>query len=170
MHRKRLAAAAATVVTAGSVAGVALAATPKITGNGVGPVKVGMLFDDARDAGLVGKARPNCPESNPAGRGAKLASPLKGTVDLTDGTPRRIAKIHITGGTAAARGVVVGDTLADAKAAYPKGKVDKSLAGTFDLWFFRVPKSGGGKLVFEVETTGAHDVIQIDVRSAAFCE
>src|SRR4051794_23279832 len=133
-RRSSLAATAAAlaitvVVVAAGAAGAApqtgaAAATPKITGKGVGRLKVGMLFSKARSLGLVGKAGPGC-ELVSGSRAASLRSPLKGSVDLTTGSPRRIRNISIRGG-AAARGVTVGDPLTRVKAAYPSAKVDKS--------------------------------------------
>ena len=152
----------------GAPAQTGTTAAQKITGKGVGQLEVGMLFSDARAMGLVRRARPGCPlEDN--SRSAKLSSPLKGSVNLTTTTPRRIRSISVRGG-ATARGVGVGDPLSAIKAAYPSAKVDKKQAAVFGFWFVRVPKSGGGRIEFTAKTSAPHAVVQIDVPRVAFCE
>src|SRR4051794_13262104 len=127
--RSRLASSVAVLAVAGALgtAGAPAqtgrgAATPKITGKGVGKVRIGMLFSRARTLGLVGRAGPAC-ELDPGSRAATLTSPLKGSVALTKVAPRRISRISVRNG-AAARGVEVGDPLSAVKTAYPSAKVD----------------------------------------------
>jgi hypothetical protein len=172
----RLAASVAAMATTGAIvlgaagapAQTGTTAAQKITGKGVGRLKVGMRFSDARAMGLVGRAKPGC-ELEANSRSARLASPLKGSVDLTTTTPRRIRRVSVRGG-ATARGVGIGDPLSAIKAAYPSAKVNKKLAAMFDFWFVRVPKSGGGRIEFTVKTAAPHAVFQIDVPRVAFCE
>ncbi len=170
MQRAMRLAAVAALAGAGSYpVPDAPAHTPsKITAGGVGKLKLGMPFDRARKLGLVGKARPGC-DLDPSSRYATLASPLRGTVDLTEDSPRRIARISIRGG-ATARGVGIGDSLAAVKAAFPSARVDRAREPTFGFWFVRVRKRDGGPLEFTVEPTGEHEVFQIDLPGYGFCE
>src|SRR3954452_10837670 len=123
MSRTRLFAFAAASTLA--VAAVALAEPAPITPAGVGNLHIGDNYLKAHKAGKIGKVVPGCELAGPNARGAKLLPPLKGSVDLSFHSPRRITDIQITGG-ATAKGVGIGDTIADIKAAYPKANVDHS--------------------------------------------
>src|SRR3954452_20341950 len=98
------------------------ASAKKVTPSGVGGVKLDATYKSLRSAGLIGKIGPGCEAGGPNTRAARLKAPLKGGVDFTLKSPRKVTDIQITGG-AKARGVGVGDKLADIKAAYPKAKV-----------------------------------------------
>ena len=76
--------------------------------------------------------------------------------------------ITIKGG-AEARGVGIGDTIPDIKAAYPKAKVDHSTDDTFLITLVKIPKDGGGKLRFGVSTK-TDKITLIGVPYIAFCE
>src|SRR3954451_19394666 len=104
----------------------------KISRSGVGKVKVGARYSKVRSAGLVGRLRTGCELGGPGERIAQLRAPLKGSVELTRSTPRKVRTVIITGG-ATARGVEIGDAINDIKAAYPKAKVDHSTESTFGL-------------------------------------
>src|SRR5918992_2406290 len=93
------------------------AAPKKITGAGVGKVKLGKTFRELRDAGLLGRIRPGCPLGGPNTRSARLKAPLRGVVNLTQGSPRRVRDIMVRGG-ARARGVGVGSTIAQIRARF----------------------------------------------------
>jgi hypothetical protein len=82
--------------------------------------------------------------------------------------PRKVAEISIRGG-ASARGVGIGATIAQIKAPYPKAKVDHSTDKTFALTLVRVPKNGGGRLQFAVDTM-THRVVIIGIPLIPFCE
>ena len=122
-----------------SAAGRRRIAAKKITADGVGQVKLGMTFQEAREKGLIGKLRPGCELGGPGTRIARLRSPLRGFVDLTTTTPRKIRNILITRG-ARARGVKVGDRIKDIKDAYPGAKVNKDTEEVFGIWLVRVPE------------------------------
>jgi hypothetical protein len=164
--RQRLIAAVATLSLA--TAGVAFAATQKITAAGAGKVKLGMTYQQLRSAGLVGRINHGCELSGPNARGARLRAPLSGAVNFTMQNPRKVTSIAIRGG-ATARGVGIGDTLADIKAAFPKAKVDHSTEEVFALTLVKVPKNGGGRLQFGIDT-GTKKVSIIGIPFVAFCE
>ena len=133
-------------------------APAKITAAGVGAVKLGKTYTSLRAAGLVGKLRPGCELAGPRTRLASLVAPLKGSVDLTLGSPRRVAAIVVRGG-ATARGVGIGATTAAIRRAFPRAVVDHRSDAVFGLTFVRVPKSGGGRLEFGVSTTTKKTVL-----------
>jgi hypothetical protein len=143
-------------------------ADKKITAAGVGKVKLGKTFRSLREAGLVGRLRRGCPLAGPQTRSARLKAPLKGAVDLTTRRPRRVRSISIAGG-ASARGVRVGGTIAQIKAAYPKARVDRSTEEVFRITLVRVPRDGGGRIQFAVDVD-TERITLIGVPGIAFCE
>src|SRR5262245_35354833 len=104
-------AAAVTVAGLGVVAapGTAGSSTKTVSGAGVGGVKVGASYERLRGQKLVGSLRRGCELGGPNTRSAKLLAPLKGAVDLTLTSPRKVSSILVTGG-ATARGVGIGAT------------------------------------------------------------
>ena len=128
------------------------AATRQITATGVGAVRLGRTYASLRRAGLLGAIRPGCELGGPRTRSAPLRAPLRGSADLTLGAPRRVAAITVTAG-ATARGVGIGATSAAIRRAFPRVRFDRSAEAVFGLTFARVPKSGGGRLEFGVDTT-----------------
>src|SRR3954453_512790 len=134
--RRTLVVSAVAALALGPAAAIA-AAPKKITPAGVGQVKLGKTFKALRQQGLVGKLRNGC-ELAPNPRTARLRSPLRGAVNFTQSNPRKVTDITIRSG-AKARGVGVGDTLADIKAKFPKRKVDHSQEGVFGLTFVHIP-------------------------------
>jgi hypothetical protein len=171
---RRIGASAAVIGVAALVAGTGADAgqvqpQPAIGPKAAGGVKIGASYTSLRRKGLIGKIGPGCELAGPNARSARLKSPLKGSVDFTFKSPRRVTTITITGGSATARGVGIGDTLEDIQAAYPKAKVDHSSDETFEFTLVTIPKSGGGKLQFAVSTkTGK--ITLIGVPNIAFCE
>jgi hypothetical protein len=144
-------------------------ADQRITAAGVGQVKLGRTFKSLRAAGLVGGLRRGCELGGPKTRSARLKPPLKGTVDLTTRRrPRAVRSISITGG-ASARGVGIGDRLAQIKAAFPKAKVDHGTDDVFGITLVKIPKDGGGRIHFAVDV-GTKKITQIGVPSIPFCE
>ena len=175
--RSRLLASTVAVVALGAIGiGAASAADPgasgavakKITPAGVGKVKLGMSYHQLRDQGLIGKIGPGCELGGPNTRSAKLLAPLKGAVDFTLSAPRKVTDIVVRGG-AKARGVGIGDTIADIKAAYPKAKVNHATDDTFGVTLVAIPKGGGGKLRFAVDAS-ARKITLVGVPLIAFCE
>jgi hypothetical protein len=144
------------------------AAPQKITRNGVGAVKLGMTFQELRDQGLVGKLRRGCELGGPNTRTARLRSPLRGDVDFTQTTPRKVTNITIRRG-ARARGVKVGDRIRDIKDAYPKAKVNRDTEEVFGIWLVRVPRNGGGRISFAVDAD-TRRITLIGVPFIPFCE
>jgi hypothetical protein len=144
------------------------AAAPKITAKGVGQVKLGKTFRELRSAGLVGRLRPGCELGGPNTRSARLKTPLKGQVNFTLTSPRKVTDITIRGG-AKARGVGIGATIPQIKAAFPKAKVDHSTESVFGITLVRIPKNGGGRIKFAVDVN-TKKVTLIGVPVIAFCE
>jgi hypothetical protein len=144
-------------------------ADQKITAAGVGKVKLGKTFASLRAAGLVGKLQPGCPLAGPGTRSARLKAPLKGFVDLTTRQrPRKVRSISITGG-ATARGVGIGGTIAQIKAAFPKAKVDRATEEVFGITLVKIPRNGGGRIHFAVDVD-SKKINQIGVPNIPFCE
>jgi hypothetical protein len=144
------------------------AAAPKITSKGVGGVKLGATYKHLHDAGLIGKIHHGCELGGPNTRSANLKAPLKGQVNFTLKAPRKVTDITINGG-AKARGVGIGATIARIKSKFPKAKVDHSTDDTFELTLVRIPKSGGGKIMFGVSTKTKKTTV-IGVPAIGFCE
>ncbi len=162
---------AGTVAVLGSAGASALtgrAATAQITAAGVGAVKLGRTYTSLRAAGLVAKIGPGCELAGPQARSARLRAPLKGSVDFTQTTPRKVATIAVTGG-AKARGVGTGATVAKLKLAFPRVVADHTTDATFAITLYKVPKSGGGRLQFAVDTK-TKKVTLIGIPAIAFCE
>jgi hypothetical protein len=143
-------------------------AAKKITAEGVGQVKLGMTFREAREKHLIGKLRPGCELGGPETRSARLRSPLRGFVNFTLTTPRKINNILVTRG-ARARGVKVGDRIKDIRDAFPKAKVNKDTEDVFGIWLVRVPKSGGGPIRFSVPVATKR-IDAIGIPFIPFCE
>jgi hypothetical protein len=158
------------ILLALAAAGVAVAATAVITPTRVDGVHLGDTHSDLRARGKVGPIRPGCELGGPNTRSAKLKAPLKGSVNYTLHSPRRVDSITITGG-AKARGVGIGATIAQIKAKFPHAKVDHSTDQVFQLTLVRTPKRphGRGRITFGV-STNTHKTTIIGVPFIAFCE
>ncbi len=163
-------AGAVAIGTAGAEGGAGdAAATKQITAEGVGRVKLGKTFRRLRSAGLVSRLGPGCELGGPNTRSAKLRAPLKGTVDFTTRNPPRRARTILVRAGGEARGVGIGDKLADIKAAFPKAKVDHRSEEVFGITRVKIPRNGGGPLAFSVDVdSGMIDMIGIP--DLAFCE
>lgn len=151
-----------------AAAGAQAPAPPKITAAGVGAVKLGRTYTSLRAAGLLGKINRGCEFAGPASRGAPLRAPLKGAVDLSQTSPRKVTSISVSGG-ATARGVGIGSTRAQITAAFPKVKIDHGAESVFGITIARVPKGGGGRLEFGIDTK-TKKVTLIAVPFIAFCD
>jgi hypothetical protein len=165
--------AVATVVTALALgpAAATAAAPQKITSKGVGKVKLGKTHKQLREQGLVGKLRKGCELGGPDTRSARLRTPLKGSVNYTLNSPRRVTDITVTGG-AKARGVGIGDKLKDIKAKFPKRQVDHSQEDVFNAFFVSIPRTnpvGKRRLTFVIDSD-TRRITAIGVPFVAFCE
>src|ERR1041385_357920 len=149
MRRTIAATVTITALALGPAAATA-AAPQKITGKGVGQVKLGKTFQQMRDKHLVGKLHDGCELSGPNTKFSKLRSPLRGTVDWSKTATRKVRRVTITGGSAAARGVRIGDKLADITAAFPKTKVDHAAEPIFGITLAKIPKNGGRRIWFGI--------------------
>jgi hypothetical protein len=171
--RRTLAVTAGLLLAGGGAIGAAAeptarVAAKRITGEGVGQVKLGMTFKELREQGLVGKLRPGCELGGPETRSARLRSPLRGTVDFSLTTPRTVTNVTVTRG-ARARGVKVGDRIRDIRAAYDEVKVNRKTEEVFGVWLVRVPKSAGGRITFSVPVATKR-IDMIGVPFIPFCE
>src|SRR5207302_508125 len=107
--------------------------------------KLGATYGELRAHRLVGKINGGCGLAGPNARGAPLSPPLKGDVDFTMTSPRKVVDIAVAGG-ATARGVGIGGTIRAIKKAYPHAKVDHSAEQVFGITIVRIPAGYGGKL------------------------
>lgn len=177
-HLRRLGVSAALVGVAALVSSAgaapadvapAGAGTPTISASGVGAVKLGKRYVILRRHGLVGKIRPGCELAGPNTRSAPLKRPLRGSVDLTRSSTRKVRNIMITRGGQTARGIAIGSTLEQIQAAYPGAEVDRNTEEVFQFTLVTVPRSEGGRFQFAVSTeTGK--TIAIGVPGIAVCE
>jgi hypothetical protein len=167
----------AAAVAAGALAIASSASTPaigsalaKITPDRVDGVHLGDTHADLRARGKVGPIQHGCELGGPDTRSARLRAPLKGSVDYTLHSPRRVTDIAITGG-AAARGVGIGATIAQIKAKFPHAKVNHSTDEVFQLTLVQTPKRpvSGRRITFGV-STNTHKTTIIGVPFIAFCE
>ena len=145
------------------------AAAAKITPTRVDGVHLGDTHADLRARGKVGPIKPGCELGGPNTRSAKLKLPLKGGVQYTLSSPRRVDSISITGG-AKARGVGIGAKIPAIKAKFPNATVDHSTDQVFLLTLVKTPKRpGGGQITFGVSTQTKRTTI-MGVPFIAFCE
>ena len=162
-----------------AVAAVAIASPPAahdsggaavITPTRVDGVHLGDTHQDLRARGKVGPIQPGCELGGPNTRSARLRAPLKGSVNYSLKTPRRVRVIAITGG-ARARGVGIGATIAQIKAKFPNAKVDHDTDELFRLTLVRTPRRpvSGGRITFGVSTQ-THRTTIIGVPGIPFCE
>lgn len=142
--------------------------TPKITGAGVGKVKLGKTYRQLRKQKLVGRIRRGCELGGPKTRAAALRRPLRGSVDFTTNSRRKVRNITVTGG-AKARGVGKGATLEDIRAAFRSAKVDRNTEDVFGLTRVIIPRADGGRFEFGIDTQ-TRKVVVIGVPGLAFCE
>src|SRR3954453_2625095 len=129
-YKRVLTLTAIAAVTTTTALAATQAAAPKITSKGVGGVKLGKTYKALHDAGLIGKIHAGCELGGPNTRSANLKAPLKGQVNFTLHSPRKVTDITVRGG-ATARGVGIGAKIKAIKAAFPKAKVDHSNEDTF---------------------------------------
>ena len=162
--------AAGAAAIASSAAPGQAAAAAKISPVRVDGVHLGDTHQDLRARGKVGPIRPGCELGGPNTRGAKLRAPLKGGVNYTLSSPRRVDSITITGG-ARARGVGIGAKIPAIKAKFPNATVDHSTDQVFQLTLVKTPKrpQSGGQITFGVSTITKRTTI-IGVPFIAFCE
>lgn len=160
-----------------AVAAVAIASPPAahdsaakvITPTRVDGIHIGDTHQDLRQRGKVGPIGPGCELGGPNTRSARLRAPLKGSVNYTLNSPRKVTDITVTKG-AKARGVGIGATIAAIKARFPNAKVDHSTDQVFQLTLVTTPKRpNGGRIMFGVSTQTNKTTI-IGVPGIGFCE
>jgi hypothetical protein len=154
-------------VTASAAAPFRPAVAP-ITPAGVNAVRLGATYQHLRAVHAIGPVRPGCELAGPRARSARLLSPLRGSVDLTQSTPRRVATIAITGG-AAAHGVGVGATAADIRRAFPTARFDHTTEAMFTITLVTARRADVGRVQFAISTASKR-VSEIGVPQIPFCE
>lgn len=163
-----LVAAAVVGCTVATPAQTAGGTAQTVSGSGVGAVKLGKTYKKLREQELIGKIRRGCELGGPNTRSARLRAPVKGGVDFTLTSPRKVTTITITGG-AATRGVGIGDTIKDIKKAFKKAKIDRSTEAVFGITLVKVPKDDGGRFQFAVDVD-SNRITVIGIPQLAFCE
>ena len=174
---RRVGASAALVGVSALVAGAGAApadvssagSEPVIGPKGVGAVKIGKRYETLRRQNLIGKIRRGCELGGPNTRSAKLKSPLQGSVDFTQKSPRKLTNVTIFGGAKTAKGLGIGATIDEITAAYPHAKVDHGSDEVFQVTFVTIPKADGGKFQFAVEVSSGKTTA-IGVPFIATCE
>ena len=164
MNRRRVAVPALAICA--SLAVPAVAAGPaKVSGEGVGKVKLGAEHATLHAQGLLSRQRPGCELAGPDQRVARLRN-AEGLATLTTTKPRRVAAINVTGG-AKAKGVGIGDTRKDIRAAFPNARI--SNRNTIGFNIARIPKEDGGRFQFGIDVQ-TKKIAVIGVPSISFCE
>ncbi len=167
-------AGAATLLVGGAAVAIAASAGgapnqhPAITAKGVGPIKLGQTAASLRHRGLIAKLTAGCELAGPNTRAAGTKT-FNGTVGFTQGSPRRANVIAVNGSGPRARGVEVGDRLADIKKAYKTVKVDTSQESTFGGDFVTIPKKAGGRIMFFIDNATS-TITTIGVPIVPVCE
>lgn len=161
-----VAAAAFVALAAAAPAETSRAADPRITPKRVGKVRLGMTAAELRARGLIGRLKPACELEGPDARFAPLKGPVRGTVEFTQTTPRRAQFVHVRNRRARARGVRVGDRLADITAAFPKRKV---IPTPFGVTRVKIPKRGGGRMDFVIRDA-TNRIAQISIPRMKVCD
>jgi hypothetical protein len=170
-----LLAVVAAAMAAGALA-IGSSASPSASGAvaKISPVRVdGVHLGDTHAAlrarGKVGPIQPGCKLAENT-RSARLRPPLRGSVNYTQSSPRRVTDIAVRGG-ARARGVGIGATIAQIKAKFPRARVIHRFEEVFQLTLVRTPRrpSGPGRITFGVSTQ-THRTTIIGVPFIAFCE
>jgi hypothetical protein len=160
----------ALAVAAGATSGTSSRAVAKITPTRVDGVHLGDTHSDLRARGKVGPIRPGCELGGPNTRFAQLRRPLRGSVNYTNNSPRRVESIAVRGG-AKARGIGIGATIPAIKAKFPNAIVDHSTDQVFQLTLVKTPKRPVSKrrIMFGVSTQTGRTTV-IGVPFIAFCE
>jgi hypothetical protein len=166
--RRSLTASAVLALAVSAATATAAQAPQKVTAKGVGQIRIGDTAAELREQGLIGPLRRACELEGPRARFANLRPPLKGTVEFTQATTRRVNFIHVRGG-ARARGVRIGDTLADITAAFPKRKIIRATEEPFGFTRVKIPKDGGGRMDFAVRLRTGR-ITSIDVPRIKICD
>lgn len=168
--RRTAAVLAVAIVFASIAAGIGVAApTSTITGAGVGKIRLGATYSSLRAQHLLGPMTAGCEFAGPNTRSARLSAPLKGSVELTQNSQRKVTDIAVTGAGATARGLGIGATIAQIKHKFPRATIDHSTETVFGITVVRIPKSGGGKFEFGVETNTKKTSI-IGIPFIPFCD
>jgi hypothetical protein len=141
---------------------------PAFTAAGIGRVGLGSWYVALRREGRIGTLQRGCELAGSGARYARLLGPVRGSVDFTQTTPRRVVSITILGG-AIARGVGVGATTVQALRAFPHLAVDHSSERLFGITLLKVPRRDGGAFQLAVDTKSGK-VTEIGIPAVAFCE
>jgi hypothetical protein len=150
-----------------SSAGAAIA-SPFITPQGVGALRLGATVNALHRQDLIGGLRKGC-ELDPGQRVAPLRAPLRGWAVFQSGH-KGLRAFTVEGGAETARHIGIGSTAAAARKAYPNGLYQApGTAKPFPQGFLWVPSISKPKLTMIIEP-GTRQVEAISVPSPTFCE
>jgi hypothetical protein len=144
-------------------------AAAKISPTRVDGVHLRDTHADLRARGKVGPIRPGCKLGGGNTRSARLRAPLRGSVDYTLSSPRRVSAIVVRGG-ARARGVGIGAKIPRILSRFPNATVNHDTDEVFGITLVQTPKRpNGGRITFGVSTETDRTVL-IGVPFIPFCE
>jgi hypothetical protein len=120
-----------------------------LSGEGLGPLRIGMARDEAEATGLVGALSPGCELRDPRPLTGPLVADFGGSVEIYEGVVTHVS-ISDDGSHTSPGEVSPGDTLDAATQAWEQAglavEVDKAAEDVFGVWFVQV--TDGGTNVF----------------------
>ncbi len=168
MRIRGVGAVLAVLVALALSASAAAAPLKTVDRHGVPGLRLGMTAKHLREAGKIGPLRPGC-ELAPSQKIARLRPPLRGFA-IFNHRVRKLSALSFSGGVETARGIHVGSTAADARAAYPRAEYQApGTADPFAEGFLWVNTIEHPAMTFVVDPD-SNRVETIAVHFPAFCE
>lgn len=148
-------------------AGAAIA-SPFITPQGVGALRLGATPKALQNKGLIGGLRKGC-ELDPGQRVAPLRAPLKGWA-VFDASHKGLHAITVEKGAETARHIGIGSTASAARTAYPNAHYEApGTAEPFPQGFLWIPNLSKPQMTMLIDP-GTRKVEAISVPAPSFCE
>lgn len=144
-------------------------ATPVITEQGIGKLKLGMTTAQAKATGQIGTVEPGCEVAGPGEFGADLhAEGATGNVTFRDD---KVVNIVVRSGARTAAGIGTGSTLAQIRKAYiaDEVKVDDSYQEQFRFTLVSVIRDGTTIFDFDMDSESGK-VGNVWVPNVRLCE